>query len=100
MELKATITRAFFDNKKVMGELDKKTHYVLNRFGGTVRKTAQRSMRTRKGTSPPGSPPYAHGQKKLRKFLFYSYDRANKTVVIGPVRFSETSKLHVPRTLE
>lgn len=100
MELQGKITKAFFDSKKVIDELDKKTHYVLNRFGGTVRKTAQRSMRTRKGTSPSGSPPYSHGDKKLKKFLYYSYDRANKIVVIGPVKFGRTASLHVPSTLE
>lgn len=98
--LRADVKKAFFDAQKVLTEVDKKTLSVLNRFGASVRITAQRSMRTKKGSSPAGTPPYSHGQKKLRKNIFYAYDSKNKSVVVGPVKFERTSNLHVPSVLE
>lgn len=100
MQLRAKVKKSFFNQKAILNDMDKKTHHVLNRFGASVRLTAQRSMRTKKGSSPPGSPPYSHGQKKLKKNIFYSYDKEAKTVVIGPVRFDRTREQHVPLVLE
>lgn len=95
------IRKWFLKPELVVKYLDKKTFYVLNRFGASVRKTSQRSMRTRKGKSEKGEPPYSHGRKQLRKLLFYSLERRRKkNVVIGPLRLQETSSLHVPKTHE
>jgi hypothetical protein len=100
VNLQAKVTKAFFNQKKVLAMMDKKTHKVLSRYGAYVRRTAQTSMRTRKGSSPPGQPPFAHKRKLLKKLLFFSYDRHKKIVVIGPVLFERTKRLKVPSTLE
>lgn len=94
------LTDAFLDNPKIQKYLDQKTKKVFVRFGGTVRKTAQFSMRSRKGTAPAGQPPYAHKKKLLRKLLFFSYDVNTKTVVIGPVRIERTMDQHIPKLME
>lgn len=96
------VKKAFFDSEKVKKALDTKTRKVLSGFGARVRRTAQFSMKSRKGRkgSPPGKPPFAHGQKLLRKLLFFAYDANKKSVVIGPVLIESTKKLGVPRLHE
>lgn len=96
------IKKLFFDRPKVSRYFDRKTLYALNWFGGNVRKTAQRSMRSRKGSqkSGQGKAPFAHGQKLLRKLLFYSMEERKKTVVVGPILLDKTADLGVPRLME
>lgn len=93
------VKKMFLDSAKVQRLMDKKTSTAFKKYGGLVRKVAQRSMRTRKGSSPAGMPPYAHTKKLLKKMLFYSYDEQNKSVVIGPVRLGK-AKIGVPRLHE
>lgn len=92
--------KLFFRRDMIGKYLDRKTYYVLNKFGGLVRKTAQRSMRAKKGKSAKGTPPYAHGKKLLRKLLFYSMEKKKKTVIVGPVLLSKTAKIGVPSLQE
>ncbi len=57
---------------------------MLTKIGGWIRKTAQRSIRPAKKTSPPGRPPHSH-VGTLRHKIFYAVDRFTESVVIGPV---------------
>jgi hypothetical protein len=70
---------------------------VLSKFGAFVRQRARTSIRKRKGTSPPGQPPYSH-VGLLRKFILFAYDQDRKSVVIGPTLTKEESE--APRLLE
>ena len=100
-----TAQRFFLDSKAVIASLDKAERRVLSKFGAFVRRSAQSSMRkvNKKGTpSPPGQPPKAR-KGFLKKFLYFVFDPAAKSVVVGPVllpgkagRNSDT----VPATLE
>jgi len=94
------IKKLFFDKTPITKEMDRKTLRTLAKFGAFQRKTAQQSMRTKKGASPPGSPPHAHGNKYLRKFYFFVVDKKQKNVVAGPVRLSKYSNIHLPKVLE
>jgi hypothetical protein len=87
----------FFDREKVKRSVDAGTRRVLSKFGAFVRQRARTSIRSRKGTSPPGSPPYSH-VGLLRKFILFAYDPARKSVVIGPTLIREGSQ--APRLLE
>jgi hypothetical protein len=78
----------FFDRKKVTDAVDKAARSVLSRAGAFIRTTAKHSIRTRKGISPPGSPPYSH-TGLLKRFIFFGYDAARKTVVVGPMRLNQ-----------
>ena len=49
--------QGFFDRAKVKNAADAGTRRVLSRFGAFVRTRAKTSIRKKKGTSPPGSPP-------------------------------------------
>ncbi|HOM77081.1 MAG TPA: hypothetical protein PLE88_11240, partial [Anaerohalosphaeraceae bacterium] len=54
------ITHLFFDSPKVIRAVDKSTRKVLSRFGAFVRRTAKQSIRKRKKSSTPGTPPSSH----------------------------------------
>ena len=79
-------THTFFYNKKVLRLLDKKTHSVFRRFGGYVRTVAKNSIKPvgKKGTpSKPGQPPKSR-KGLLKNFIFYGFDLAKRSVIIGP----------------
>lgn len=82
------VTRQFFDRAAVIDAVGRAGATVLKKQGALVRKIAQRSMPYRKKPAAPGSPPSAHKPNAfLRKFLFFSFDPASKSVVIGPEKF-------------
>jgi len=80
----------FFDRdavKKMMGE---RSRGFLASFGGWVRKTAQRSMRPggkKRKHSAPGEPPRTQ-TGLLRKNIFFSFDPASRSVVVGPAQLN------------
>jgi len=73
----------FFDSAKVLSAVDRATRRVLSRFGAFVRKTARDSIRPGKRPSRPGQPPKDR-TGTLKRFIWFGYDPAAKTVVIGP----------------
>lgn len=92
----------FFNSAAVIKAVDKGTRAVLGHFGGFVRKVARRSMRKGKGASPPGKPPKVH-TGLIKNFLFYGFDPAKRSVVVGPalVRMgSRRDTLTVPELQE
>jgi hypothetical protein len=89
----------FFDAKRVTRSVDRTTRRVLSRFGAFVRRTARSSIRKRKKASSPGSPPSSH-IGLLKKFIFFGYDPAQRSVVIGPERLSQKGRGEAPHLLE
>lgn len=87
----------FFDRQTVVRAVDKARREVLSRAGAFIRTRARTSIRTRKGSAPPGRPPHAH-TGLLKRFIFFGYDPASDSVVIGPARINRSSG--APRTLE
>lgn len=77
------IKEMFFDRRAVLSAVDRATREVLSKFGAFVRQTARNSIRKRKKPSPPGQPPSSH-VGTLRRLIFFGYDPARKSVVIGP----------------
>jgi hypothetical protein len=80
------VNRLFFDRPTVQRAVDKAKRKVLSRAGAFIRTTAKHSIRKRKGTSPPGQPPYSH-EGSLRRLIFFGYDKATDSVVVGPIGF-------------
>jgi hypothetical protein len=79
----------FFDRREIESKTEAAAVRVQGRFGSYVRRRAQTSMRRRKGgTSAPGSPPFAK-VGTLRKLLFFGYDEATRTTVVGPAGFGK-----------
>lgn len=84
------VKNLFFDRALVRREVGKLNAAALSKIGSFVRTRARTSMRRRKSASAIGSPPSVHSRDKvatLRNILF-AYDRANMSVVIGPVRLN------------
>lgn len=79
----------FFDAPKVVRAVDAATRRVLSKFGAYVRTAARSSIRKRKKASAPGSPPSSHAGY-LKQFLYFGYDAAHRSVVIGPARLNKT----------
>ena len=90
------IRRLFFDRKAVRRSVDRARRRSLSRAGAFVRQRARTSMRRRKGSAPPGKPPYAH-EGSLRRLVFFAYDRGSESVFVGPVGFRKSK---APSTLE
>lgn len=108
--VKADIKQFFFDRLKVANALERAEKRALSKFGAYVRRADQTSIRYRKKSSAAGSPPSAHAsqgftrQRKnrktgavsrqpkspLRELIFFAWDPAKKSVVIGPVPFNNS----------
>lgn len=88
----------FFDRATVIAATSKAERRVLAKFGAFVRRRARTSIRPRKGTSPPGRPPFSH-TGLLRRMIFFVHDPQRRSVVIGPVRLNRTQG-EAPRLLE
>lgn len=82
------MTGLFFDAPAVQRAMDKSTRKALSRGGAFIRQTAKSSIRSSKSISKPGRPPHSHA-KHLRRLLFFAYDLATASVVIGPARFGD-----------
>ena len=93
------VKQLFFDSPKVVRAVDRTTRRVLSKFGAFVRRTARSSIRKRKRISEPGSPPSSHSGL-LKKFIFFGYDPAKRSVVIGPTRLNQKGRGEAPPLLE
>jgi len=87
----------FFDRPKVRRAVDRAKLRTLSKAGAFIRQRAKTSMRRRRGSAPPGSPPHAH-EGSLRRMLFFAYDRGSDSVVVGPVRLNKPGE--APSALE
>ena len=93
------ITKLFFDKKAVRDKVDVGTRRVLSKFGAFVRRTARSSIRKRKKPSSPGSPPSSH-TGLLKRFIWFGYEPARRSVVIGPARLTQKGRGEAPSLLE
>jgi hypothetical protein len=89
--------RGFFDRALVKNAVDKGQRKVFSKFGAFVRQRARTSIRKRKGAAPAGQPPHSH-VGTLRRLIFFAFDPAKKSVVIGPTLLRSSSK--APKLLE
>ena len=89
----------FFDTKTVRRKVNAAKRQVLSKFGAFVRQTAKHSIRKRQKPSPPGSPPSSH-TGLLRRFIWFGYDPAKESVVIGPARLTANGRGEAPSLLE
>jgi hypothetical protein len=90
------IKHLFFDRQTVVHAVDKAKRQALSRAGAFIRTTAKHSIRTRKGSAPPGKPPHSH-TGLLKRFIFFGYDPSTESVVVGPVGFRRST---APNVLE
>ena len=81
------IKKCFFDRKAIRSAVDRTARKVLSKFGAFVRRAARSSIRKRKRISGPGEPPSSH-TGLLKKLIYFGYEGARRSVVIGPMRLS------------
>lgn len=92
----------FFDRKGVADSIAPAVKKALSKFGAFVRRRAKSSLKYKAGSAAPGKPAHAHrsgaftrttkikGKTKsqpaspLREMIYFGYDRATQSVVIGP----------------
>ena len=86
MPVTLKITECFFDSDKVQRAVDRATRRVLSKAGAYIRTRAKSSIRKRKKVSPAGKPPHSH-RGDLRRLIYFAYDPAMRSVIVGPVRF-------------
>lgn len=89
-----SVKSMFFDRKAVTDATDRATRQALSRAGAFIRTSAKHSIRPRKGTSQPGKPPFSH-EGSLRRLIYFGFDAANVSVVVGPVRFKKGTAPHL-----
>lgn len=87
----------FFDRQTVVRAVGKAKRAALSKAGAFIRTAAKSSIRTRKGSAPPGQPPHSH-TSLLKRFIFFGYDPGSDSVVVGPARINRTTD--APHTLE
>ena len=123
MALEVTIRgvqASFFDSEKVLAAARKGTVKALSKCGAFVRREAKSSIRYANKSATPGMPPKAHrgrltrtSKKKdgtvttrqvspLKELIYFAYDTANGSVVVGPADFKNRAKraYRVPTILE
>jgi len=92
-------TRAFFDRQAVIDAVGKASAAAMAQAGYRIMRTAQRSMRRRKGASKPGTPPSVH-RGDLKRLMEFAYDPRARSTVVGPVLIGGGGSMPVPRVLE
>jgi hypothetical protein len=88
LRMKTVSLDMFFDTDRVKRAADTATRKNLSKAGAFIRTTAKHSIRQRKKPAPPGQPPSSHSGL-LRRFIFFGYDEARQTVVVGPMRLNQ-----------
>lgn len=80
----------FLDRPEVIDAVNRAELAGLRRGGAIIRSEAQklirspRSKKQRTKAKPPGNPPISR-VGTLRKLIFFAWDRATRSVVVGPV---------------
>jgi len=87
----------FFNTRRVRDAVDRAKRRVLIRQGSYLRMVARHMIHRRRGASRPGHPPHSH-VGLLRDQIFYGYDRAAGSVVVGPRVFKASRD--IPGLLE
>src|SRR5690242_5646943 len=82
--------RLFFDRALVRREIGAANAAALSRHGAFVQRRARSSLRRRKAPSLPGMPPSVHTSDNYAtlKNIWFAYDPARQSVVVGPLRLN------------
>lgn len=98
--MRLKMTDLFFDSAKVMSAVSKERRQAMSKSGAFVRRAARQSMRKSPRASAPGRPPNRHENPLLYSRLFFAYDPATRSVVIGSEGLTGFASPGAPSTLE
>jgi hypothetical protein len=87
----ARIKDFFFDRARVRAALARAEVKVLSKAGAFVRRRARTSLRRRKKTSAPGTPPSVHSTDNFAtlKNILFGLEPGGHAVVVGPRRTNQ-----------
>ncbi len=71
--------------RRVRKAVDRASFKNLGHMAATIRKTAIKSFKTRKGPSAEGQPPRTRGKRRLPRAIFYHAERDGLSSIVGPV---------------
>jgi hypothetical protein len=94
MPLSLKFKLQFFDRPAVIRAMGIRKRGALSRIGSFIRTRAKSLIRSRKATAGPGQPPSSH-VGTLKGLIFFGYDLATRSVVVGPVRFGTGEAPHL-----
>jgi len=80
--------KQFFDRATVIQHVKDGTKSVLSKAGAFIWRRAKSSIRKRKKIADAGSPPSGH-TNRLRDLIFFAFDEASRSVVVGPLFFKK-----------
>lgn len=85
--------KLFFDRQIVIDAVGRATAHNLSKAGAFVQRRARSSLRRRKRTSEPGSPPSVHSRDPVAtlKNIWFVFDPQNTSVVVGPLKLNQSS---------
>jgi hypothetical protein len=102
LRFKINDAKSFFFDRAIVSAVDKASGRVLSKFGAHVRTTAKNLIRSpgKKGKpSKPGQPP-KNRTGLLKDFIYFVWDPARRSVVIGPARLNGANTGKAPEVLE
>lgn len=93
-------TKQFFDKEFVQQKVDASTRRTLAADGALLRRSARRSMRSKKGAAPKGKPPHRHKKDAehpkgplVYERLFFAYEPSTESVIVGPEQLGDSKAL-------
>lgn len=92
----------FFDSDKVLRAVESAKIKNLSKAGAFVMTRARTSIRPatrRRSVSRPGEKPVSH-VGTLKRFIYFSYDPASGSVVVGPAKVGAVVGVDAPHSIE
>ena len=74
-----------FDERRLLGAVQKANYSSLRRAGAYIRATARNVVHRSQKSSTPGTPPHTR-RGLLRRSLLFGVDKQKMSVVIGPAK--------------
>lgn len=90
-EFTSSMKEYFFDRQKVLEKIGKRNARILSRAGAFIRRRARTSLKRRKRSSPPGTPPSVHSTDPVAtlKNIQFALGPNGYSVFIGPVKLNQ-----------
>lgn len=90
----AQVKSLFFDREKVRRAMSDGDRKAFSKAGAFIRTGARGLLRKSKKISEPGKPPRMH-EGSIKRLLFFAFDPASKSAVVGPARFKKGVAPHL-----
>lgn len=107
MKVNAASKAGFFNRQAVINAVGRANAKNLSKAGAYIRQTGRFSLRRRKKSSKPGSPPSVHARDQFANLrnIRFSWDMSTGTMVVGSLKLNQVVMLNgsassVPNLME